>query len=177
MKPLVRLYHLNALRLLPIHRIDDCMPVHMTTLGQEPHPHNFRMPILNGLEATQQVRQLEATQLAKTDRLAHSLNGGRIPHLRHVGFTGTVERQREELEQVGIDGWMLKPIDFGRLYNILRGVTDPVLLCKANDEYRWRQLGDRWVAAATLTTTTYCISMPDSCTINRSQLRRSSCRS
>jgi hypothetical protein len=40
-----------------------------------------------------------------------------------------VERQREELDQVGIDGWIVKPIDFRRLAcgTILRmcGVTDP----------------------------------------------------
>lgn len=95
------------------------------------------MPILNGLEATQQIRHLEATKLAKTDRLAHSLNGGRIPIF--VVSASLVERQREELEQIGIDGWILKPIDFGRLYTILRGLTDPVQ--RQRDEYR---VGSSW---------------------------------
>jgi DNA-binding response OmpR family regulator len=95
------------------------------------------MPILNGLEATQQIRHLEATKLAKTDRLAHSLNGGRIPIF--AVSASLVERQREELEQIGIDGWILKPIDFGRLYTILRGVMDPVQ--RERDEYR---VGDSW---------------------------------
>ena len=95
------------------------------------------MPILNGLEATQQIRHLEATKLAKTDRLAHSLNGGRIPIF--VVSASLVERQREELEQIGIDGWILKPIDFGRLYTILRGLTDPVQ--RERDEYR---VGGSW---------------------------------
>ena len=95
------------------------------------------MPILNGLEATQQIRHLEATKLAKTDRLAHSLNGGRIPIF--AVSASLVERQREELEQIGIDGWILKPIDFGRLYAILRGLTDPVQ--RERDEYR---VGDSW---------------------------------
>ena len=71
------------------------------------------MPILNGLEATQRIRELEATRLPKMDRLAHSLNGGRIPVF--AVSASLVERQREELEQVGIDGWILKPIDFRRL--------------------------------------------------------------
>jgi hypothetical protein len=100
-------------------------------------PYNFRMPILNGLEATQQIRHLEATKLAKTDRLAHSLNGGRIPIF--AVSASLVERQREELEQIGIDGWILKPIDFGRLYTILRGVTDHVQ--REHDEYR---VGGSW---------------------------------
>ena len=95
------------------------------------------MPILNGLEATQQIRHLEATKLEKTDRLAHSLNGGRIPIF--AVSASLVERQREELEQIGIDGWILKPIDFGRLYTILRGVTDPVQ--RERDEYH---VGSSW---------------------------------
>ena len=81
------------------------------------------MPILNGLEATRQIRLLEVTKLVKTDRLAHLLEGGRI--LIFAVSTSLVERQREELEQIGIDGWILKPIGFERLYTILRGVTDP----------------------------------------------------
>jgi DNA-binding response OmpR family regulator len=95
------------------------------------------MPILNGLEATQQIRQLEATKLAKTVRLAHSLNGGRIPIF--AVSASLVERQRKELEQIGVDGWILKPIDFGRLYTILCGVTDPVQ--RERDEYR---VGGSW---------------------------------
>ena len=95
------------------------------------------MPILNGLEATQQIRRLEATKLAKTDRLAHSLNGGRIPIF--AVSASLVERQREELEQIGVDGWILKPIDFGRLHTIMRGVMDPVQ--RERDEYR---VGGSW---------------------------------
>jgi DNA-binding response OmpR family regulator len=95
------------------------------------------MPILNGLEATQQIRHLEATKLPKTDRLAHSLNGGRIPIF--AVSASLVEQQREELEQIGIDGWILKPVDFGRLYAILRGVTDPMQ--RERDEYR---VGSSW---------------------------------
>jgi hypothetical protein len=99
--------------------------------------YNSRMPILNGLEATQQIRHLETTKLAKTDRLSSSLNGGRIPIF--VVSASLLERQREELEKIGVDGWILKPIDFGRLYTILRGVTDPVQ--RERDEYR---VGGSW---------------------------------
>jgi DNA-binding response OmpR family regulator len=102
------------------------------------------MPILNGLEATQQIRYLEATKFAKTDRLAHSLNGERIPIF--AVSASLVERQREELEQIGIDGWILKPIDFGRLYTILRGVTDPVQ--RKRDEYG---VGGSWEIGGWLT--------------------------
>jgi CheY-like chemotaxis protein len=90
------------------------------------------MPILNGFEATQRIRQLEATRFPKSDRLAHLLNGVRIPIF--AVSASLLERQRGELEQIGIDGWFLKPIDFGRLSTILRGVTDPVQ--RLRDEYR-----------------------------------------
>ncbi|KAI0248306.1 hypothetical protein BJV78DRAFT_1131762 [Lactifluus subvellereus] len=93
---------------------------------------DVQMPILNGLEATQRIRELEATKLTKTDRLTHSLNGGRIPIF--AVSASLLERQRKELEQVGIDGWILKPIDFRRLHAILCGVTDPVQ--RSHDEYR-----------------------------------------
>ena len=106
-------------------------------------PCNFRMPILDGLEATQQIRHLEATKLAKSDRLTHSLNGGRIPIF--AVSASLVERQRDELKQIGIDGWILKPIDFKRLYTILRGVTDPVQ--RERDEYR---VGVSWEAGGWL---------------------------
>ncbi|KAI0293841.1 hypothetical protein B0F90DRAFT_1760492 [Multifurca ochricompacta] len=92
---------------------------------------DVQMPILNGLDATRRIRDLEATKLAKTDRLAHTLNGARIPIF--AVSASLVERQREELEQIGIDGWILKPIDFQRLYTILRGVTDPAQ--RVRDEY------------------------------------------
>jgi CheY-like chemotaxis protein len=95
------------------------------------------MPILDGFEATRQIRHLEATGLPRTDRLAHILNGGRIPIF--AVSASLVERQRGELEQIGIDGWLLKPIDFGRLYTILRGVTDPMQ--RSRDEYR---VGGSW---------------------------------
>jgi hypothetical protein len=95
------------------------------------------MPILNGLEATRQIRHLEVTKLVKTDRLAHLLRG-RIPIFAESA--SLVERQCEELEQIGIDKRIFnQPIDFERLYTILRGVTDPVQ-CKCN-EYR---VGGSW---------------------------------
>lgn len=96
-----------------------------------------RMPILDGFEATQRIRQLEATIFPKSDRPAHLLNGGRIPIF--AVSASLLERQRGELQQIGIDGWFLKPVDFGRLSIILRGVTDPVR--RSRDEYR---VGENW---------------------------------
>lgn len=112
------------------------------------------MPILNGLEATQRIRHLEATKLPKMDRHSHLLNGGRIPIF--AVSASLVERQREELKQTGIDGWILKPIDFGRLHTILRGVMD--LEQRSRQRVSdWEELGDRRVAAAASATTSICL--------------------
>lgn len=97
-----------------------------------------RMPILNGLEATERIRELETSSLPRKDRLSHILNG-RIPIF--AVSASLLERQREELAATGLDGWILKPIDFKRLKLLLRGVTD----CeqRGRDEYR---VGGSWEA-------------------------------
>lgn len=88
----------------------------------------YRMPILNGFEATERIRDLEKepsvmsrSPLAR--RLAPDLNG-RVPIF--AVSASLFEHQRDELCELGMDGWILKPIDFKRLDIILKGVTDPV---------------------------------------------------
>lgn len=86
-----------------------------------------RMPILNGFEATQRIRALEKAtaqdrpgQVAR--RLSHELSG-RIPIF--AVSASLLEQQRDRLADYGLDGWILKPIDFKRLDVILKGVLDP----------------------------------------------------
>jgi CheY-like chemotaxis protein len=85
------------------------------------------MPILNGFEATRKIRDFEQSEnlksTASTLRLSHQVNR-RIPIF--AVSASLAERQREELLDYGMDGWILKPIDFHRLHAILQGVTDPV---------------------------------------------------
>ena len=107
------------------------------------------MPILNGLEATERIRELETSSLPRKDRVSHVLNG-RIPIF--AVSASLLERQRGELAATGLDGWILKPIDFKRLRIILRGVTDPVQ--RTRDVYRkgvtnWEQGG--WLVSAKVT--------------------------
>ncbi|KAI0056404.1 hypothetical protein BV25DRAFT_1814088 [Artomyces pyxidatus] len=102
---------------------------------------DIQMPILNGYEATERIRHLEASSsLPKRDRVSQTLNG-RIPIF--AVSASLLERQRHELLNIGMDGWILKPIDFKRLGAILHGVTDP--LQRQRDEYRvgcsWEQGG------------------------------------
>ena len=79
------------------------------------------MPILNGFEATECIRTLEKSSPFPKRRVSHILNG-RIPVF--AVSASLLERQRDELANIGVDGWILKPIDFKRLRAILRGVTD-----------------------------------------------------
>jgi len=79
------------------------------------------MPLLNGYEATEHVRRLEK-DFEPPHRLSHKLNG-RIPTF--AVSASLFEEKRQEIINFGIDGWILKPIDFGRLRSILRGIVDP----------------------------------------------------
>ncbi|KAI0683048.1 hypothetical protein C8Q76DRAFT_804212 [Earliella scabrosa] len=82
---------------------------------------DIQMPLLNGYEATERIRVLEQDK-DLVDRLSHKLNG-RIPIF--AVSASLFENQREDLYKMGMDGWILKPIDFKRLRVILRGVVDP----------------------------------------------------
>jgi len=78
------------------------------------------MPLLNGYEATVRVRELEK-DFEPPHRLSHQLNG-RIPTF--AVSASLLEEKRQEIIDFGIDGWILKPIDFKRLRSILGGITD-----------------------------------------------------
>ena len=79
------------------------------------------MPLLNGYEATKRIRAVEQDR-DLIDRASNQLNG-RLPIF--AVSASLFETQREELFTLGMDGWILKPIDFKRLRTILRGVIDP----------------------------------------------------
>ncbi|VDB85582.1 unnamed protein product [Peniophora sp. CBMAI 1063] len=99
---------------------------------------DIQMPILNGLEATERIRELETSSLPRKDRVSHVLNG-RIPIF--AVSASLLERQRGELAATGLDGWILKPIDFKRLKTLLRGITDAEQ--RGRDEYH---VGGSWEA-------------------------------
>jgi CheY-like chemotaxis protein len=81
------------------------------------------MPILNGFEATQSIRDLEKNGTIGTRdiRPSNRMNG-RLPIF--AVSASLRESQYNALCGYGLDGWILKPIDFKRLTTILRGISD-----------------------------------------------------
>lgn len=86
---------------------------------------DLQMPICNGQDACKRIRAVEKER-ESSGRLAnrpatHVLNG-RIPIF---AVSATLSpNMREEMVQIGMDGWILKPVDFARLNILLRGVAD-----------------------------------------------------
>ena len=85
------------------------------------------MPILNGFDAARAIRELasEASSPAEQgqERKSRRLNGGRIPIF--AVSASLLERQREEMLSYGMDGWILKPIEFKRLRKLMAGILNP----------------------------------------------------
>lgn len=107
------------------------------------------MPLLNGYEATERVRELEK-DFEPSHRLSHRLNG-RIPTF--AVSASLLEEKRQETINFGIDGWILKPIDFKRLRLIMGGIMDPTQ--RQKDLYRE---GRSWELGGWLR---YGVALPD----------------
>ncbi|KZS90438.1 hypothetical protein SISNIDRAFT_415403 [Sistotremastrum niveocremeum HHB9708] len=84
---------------------------------------DIQMPILNGFEATKRIRQIEKEQPStSTTRKSIYLNG-RIPIF--AVSASLQEKQRDDMFALGMDGWVLKPIDFKRLRVLIQGIHVP----------------------------------------------------
>ncbi|KAG8724688.1 Light-sensor Protein kinase [Ceratobasidium sp. 395] len=99
---------------------------------------DIQMPILDGFGETKAIRGLESADQAKnpartipTDCVSMRLNG-RIPIF--AVSASLLEDQREKMHDLGMDGWILKPIAFDRLWSIIRGITD--LEQRQRDKYQ-----------------------------------------
>lgn len=87
---------------------------------------DLQMPICNGQEACIRIRELEkrwAESGQQADRPAAQVLNGRVPILA-VSAT-LVPQMRQEMVDIGMDGWILKPIDFARLGALLKGLLHP----------------------------------------------------
>ncbi|KAL8281241.1 hypothetical protein RQP46_006275 [Phenoliferia psychrophenolica] len=86
---------------------------------------DLSMPIVNGFDCSLGIRELEGEfRLPGPDEVPRpsTLLNGRLPIL--AVSASLHERQREQLIESTIDGWLLKPVDFKRLYTLMRGAVD-----------------------------------------------------
>ena len=79
------------------------------------------MPIVDGLTSTKMIRSFEKSHPTQILSARASLNG-RIPII--AVSASLVERERQTYIDTGFDGWILKPISFNRLSEIMKGIVD-----------------------------------------------------
>lgn len=80
-----------------------------------------QMPIMDGLASTRAIRSYEHNSSHDSlSRLAR--RNGQVPIF--AVSASLVEEDRYLYEDAGFDGWIPKPIDFGRLRTILMGIMD-----------------------------------------------------
>lgn len=79
------------------------------------------MPIVDGLTSTKVIRSFEASHPSHVLSTRASLNG-RIPII--AVSASLLERERQQYIDAGFDGWILKPISFPRLSEIMTGIVD-----------------------------------------------------
>jgi len=76
------------------------------------------MPILDGVESTRHIRNFERDKSPPVS--ASVALFGRIPII--AVSASLAERSRRDSLNIGFDGWILKPINFKRLMDILNGI-------------------------------------------------------
>lgn len=82
---------------------------------------DLQMPILDGYQATSAIRLFEEREKPLLRLKSHRLNG-RIPIF--AVSASLTEDQRADLWELGLDGWLLKPIMWDRFQALLDGVTN-----------------------------------------------------
>ncbi|KAK4195744.1 hypothetical protein QBC40DRAFT_17789 [Triangularia verruculosa] len=103
---------------------EDCA----TMYGEKPKGYDvvlmdMQMPIVDGLTSTKMIRSFETTSNTQPPALSSiAQSHGRIPII--AVSASLVERERETYVEAGFDGWILKPIDFKRLEELLKGIVD-----------------------------------------------------
>lgn len=79
------------------------------------------MPIVDGLTSAKMIRSFEKSHPTHLLSTRASLNG-RVPII--AVSASLVERERHTYIDTGFDGWILKPIAFNRLSEIMKGIIE-----------------------------------------------------
>lgn len=79
------------------------------------------MPIVDGLTSTKMIRSYEKSHPTELLSSRAALNG-RVPII--AVSASLLERERNKYVEAGFDGWILKPIAFNRLSEIMEGIVD-----------------------------------------------------
>lgn len=79
------------------------------------------MPIVDGLTSTKMIRSFEKSHPTRLQSTRTTLNG-RIPII--AVSASLVEREHRAYVDSGFDGWILKPVAFARLSEIMLGIVE-----------------------------------------------------
>ncbi|KAB8346274.1 hypothetical protein FH972_023318 [Carpinus fangiana] len=82
---------------------------------------DMQMPIVDGLSATKMIRSFEKSNPSRSRSQCASVNG-RIPII--AVSASLVEKEKPMYESAGFDAWILKPINFNRLGELMTGIVD-----------------------------------------------------
>ena len=111
-------------------------------LGQS--TDSIQMPIVDGMSSCKMIRSGEKVCAGKS-MTARAAQNGRVPIF--AVSASLVERDRQIYIDAGFDGWVLKPVSFTRLNELMKGIVDKEL--RDNNVYKsgsWEQGG--WFTAS-----------------------------
>jgi hypothetical protein len=79
------------------------------------------MPIVDGYSSTKMIRSFEKTHPGSC-LSPRAICNHRIPIF--AVSASLVEKEKDKYIEIGFDGWLLKPVDFKRVTQLLKGITD-----------------------------------------------------
>jgi len=82
---------------------------------------DLQMPIVDGFSSTKMIRSYEKTQSGGCLSTRAKLNG-RVPIF--AVSASLEEKEKSKYIATGFDGWILKPVDFKRVEQLLKGIVD-----------------------------------------------------
>lgn len=87
----------------------------------ELYADDSQMPIVDGLSSAKMIRSFEKSHPSHVLTARASLNG-RVPII--AVSASLLEKERQMYIDAGFDGWILKPISFPRLSELMTGIVD-----------------------------------------------------